>query len=217
MDRNYLLWKLLSFVPLLLSLTVHEWAHAYSAYRLGDDTAEREGRLTLDPIAHIDLLGTLILPLFSPFGFGWAKPVPVNPARFRRDVTMRTGMMITAMAGPLSNLLIALVSTVALGLLLRFHMIRGMDEGAGKLLEIAIGMNLVLCLFNFLPIPPLDGSRVVDGLLPYRYRQAWEQVERFSAVGLLVAFVAGGYLLATPIGYVQGILFQIVYYIAGWS
>src|SRR5688572_26569558 len=93
-------------IPLVLSLTVHEWAHAMSAYRLGDDTAAREGRLTLNPIVHIDPLGTLLLPLMG-VPFGWAKPVPVVPTRFRRDVNMSTGMMITAAAGPFSNLVLA--------------------------------------------------------------------------------------------------------------
>src|SRR5262252_9131058 len=105
-------------VPLLLSLTVHEWAHAYSAHRLGDDTAERQGRLTLNPIPHIDLVGTLLLPLLG-VPFGWAKPVPVNPARFKRTVNMRTGMLITAAAGPFSNLVLAILAAVILGIIHR--------------------------------------------------------------------------------------------------
>src|SRR5215471_12296793 len=100
-------------VPLLLSLTVHEWAHAWSAYRLGDDTAAKLGRLTLNPIAHIDPIGTLILPLLG-VPFGWAKPVPVVASRFRRGVNMTTGMMITAAAGPLSNVVLAVLSAVGI-------------------------------------------------------------------------------------------------------
>src|SRR5689334_23219884 len=95
-------------IPLILSLTVHEWAHAYSAFRLGDDTASRQGRLTLNPIPHIDPIGTILCPLLG-IPFGWAKPVPVNPLRFNRGVSMRTGMMITAAAGPLSNLVLAVL------------------------------------------------------------------------------------------------------------
>src|SRR6476659_7441279 len=94
-------------IPLLMSLTVHEWAHAWSAHRLGDDTASMQGRLTLNPIAHLDFIGTLGLP------FGWAKPVPVNPTRFRRGVNTSTGMVITAAAGPISNLVLALLAAVA--------------------------------------------------------------------------------------------------------
>ena len=110
--------RLAYVIVLLLSLSVHEWAHAISAFRLGDDTAYRQGRLTLNPLAHIDPVGTLLLPLLG-VPFGWARPVPVNPARFRRDVHMRTGMMLTAAAGPASNLVLALVSAVAIGLTIR--------------------------------------------------------------------------------------------------
>jgi Zn-dependent protease len=106
-------------IPLILSLTVHEFAHAWSAYRLGDDTASRMGRLTLNPLAHIDPIGTVLLPLLG-IPFGWARPVPINPARFRRSMRMSTGMMITAAAGPLANVILAVACTVAYGLLLRF-------------------------------------------------------------------------------------------------
>jgi len=188
-------------VPLLLSLTVHEWAHAWSAYRLGDDTAERQGRLTLNPVVHIDPIGTLLLPLMG-IPFGWARPVPVNPMRFRRSISMRTGMMITAAAGPASNLIIAILATVIWGLLFRFKpdwMIA--NHGVSMLLNITIMMNIGLALFNMLPFPPLDGSRVVDGLMPYKWRPQWEQVARFGWVGLLVAVMAGRYILAVPIGW----------------
>src|SRR5580700_1620810 len=112
-----LLERILGLIPLILSLTVHEWAHAYSAFRLGDDTAARMGRMTFNPIPHIDPFGTILCPLLG-IPFGWAKPVPVNPTRFRRDVSMRTGMMITAAAGPISNLLLAVLCSVAYGMLL---------------------------------------------------------------------------------------------------
>src|SRR5579872_3573193 len=106
-----LLHGLMTLVPLVLSLTVHEWAHAYSAFRLGDDTAARMGRMTLNPIPHIDPIGTILLPMLG-IPFGWAKPVPITPTRFRRDISMRAGIMITAAAGPLSNLVLAVLCTV---------------------------------------------------------------------------------------------------------
>jgi Zn-dependent protease len=215
MTSSDILHRVLRYIPLLLSLSVHEWAHAYSAFLLGDDTAARQGRLTLNPIVHIDPIGTLLLPLFSPFGFGWAKPVPINPVRFRRDIPMRTGMMITAAAGPLSNLAIALVASVALGLLLRFGVVHWSADGFIRLLESAIYLNLVLCLFNFLPIPPLDGSRIVDGLIPYRLRPQWEMVERYSSFGLILAIIAGGYLLAVPLDYAAGLFRWIIRSVAG--
>lgn len=170
-------------IPLMLSLTVHEWAHAWSANLLGDDTAEREGRLTLNPLAHVDPLGTIILPLLG-IPFGWAKPVPVNPARFRRDMPMRTGMMITAAAGPLSNVAIALVCAALFGLGIRF----GVGEermDAYQLLQTGMMLNILLAVFNMLPIYPLDGSRVVDGVMPYKWRPAWERYCQYGPMVLL--------------------------------
>src|SRR5215831_18865252 len=135
-------------IPLILSLTVHEFAHAWSAYKLGDTTAAEQGRLTLNPLVHIDLIGTFLLPLLG-VPFGWAKPVPVNPVRFRRDVSMGRGMMITAAAGPLSNVVLAVVCAITLGLLWRFtpEMLQR-QQAIGSLLFIGLKMNVALALFN---------------------------------------------------------------------
>ncbi|MFT3766214.1 MAG: site-2 protease family protein [Minicystis sp.] len=198
----------------ILSLSVHEWAHAWSAYKLGDDTASREGRLTLNPLVHIDPLGTILLPLIG-IPFGWAKPVPVNPLRFRRDVTMKTGMMITAAAGPLSNLLIAVVAACLTGLLIRFDQLSIGGGGIYMLLQWAIVMNLGLALFNLLPIPPLDGSRVADGLMPYRLRPQWEQVMRYGSILLLVFIVFGRGLLLTPMNAIRTQLDRLADVVAG--
>lgn len=179
MAESWLLDALMRLIPLVLSLTVHEWAHAYSAHRLGDDTAARQGRLTLDPMAHIDPLGTLLLPLLG-VPFGWARPVPVNPARFTRKLQMRVGMMITAAAGPLSNVVLAVVCIVLIGLFRRFEL---ESPALSTLLANGFQINVLLALFNMLPIPPLDGSRVADGLMPRPFRPAWE---RFAIYGPLV-------------------------------
>jgi Zn-dependent protease len=197
-------------VPLLLSLTVHEWAHAWSANRLGDDTARMQGRLTLNPIAHIDPIGTLILPLLG-IPFGWAKPVPVNPTRFRRGVKMSTGMILTAAAGPLANVALAVLCAVAFGLVARFSP-EAMTArfGIAPLLMIGIQINVTLAIFNMIPIPPLDGSRVVDGLVPYGWRPQWESIVRLSPLLLVVVIVAGQRLIAGPAGYVVGWLAQII-------
>lgn len=182
---NPLLEKLAYVIPLVLSLTVHEWAHAYSAYRLGDDTALRMGRLTLNPVPHIDPVGTLLLPLLG-IPFGWARPVPVNPARFRPDMSMSKGMMITASAGPLSNLALAVLCVVLLGLLRRF----GVEQAAlDGLLYIGFQLNVALAIFNMLPIPPLDGSRVAEGLLPLRLRPLWDRFARFGPLALLAVIL----------------------------
>ena len=215
MDADWLLQRLLIFIPLLLSLTVHEWAHAWSAYRLGDDTASMQGRLTLNPLAHIDPFGTLILPLLG-VPFGWAKPVPVNPARFRRDVKMSTGMMITAAAGPLSNVLIALLCTVGMGLAIRFGLLaNGFGDALTRLLVIGIQINISLALFNLLPIPPLDGSRVVDGLIPYSWRGAWEQVTQYSSIILLVVVIFASQILAGPMAFMNSLIQRLMFSVAG--
>jgi Zn-dependent protease len=193
--------RLMYVVVLLLSLTVHEYAHAWSAYRLGDDTASRMGRLTLNPIPHIDLFGTILLPLLK-VPFGWAKPVPVNPARFKRSVTMRTGMMITAAAGPISNMILAVLCTVGYGLLRRYGHQSMIADSSGlaveSLLVQGIGVNVSLALFNLLPVPPLDGSRVADGLMPLRLRPAWESFTRLGPFLLLAVILFGGSLLSGP-------------------
>ena len=194
-----ILQRAVLYLPvLLLSLTVHEFAHAWAARRLGDDTAERMGRLTLNPLAHADPLGTFLLPLIAPFG--WAKPVPVNPTRFRRGVDMGKGMMFTSLAGPGANVLLAVVSTVALGLL--FRLAPGFSERVGGLaafLQIAIQMNVVLAVFNLIPIPPLDGSRIVDAFLPARFRPQWEAFSRFSPFLLLALVFFGWRIIAVPV------------------
>lgn len=209
-----LAWNSMMLIVLLLSLTVHEWAHAISAWWLGDDTAARMGRLTLNPIAHMDPIGTLLLPLLG-IPFGWAKPVPVNPARFKRGVSMTTGMMITAAAGPISNIILAVVCSVIYGGLLRFDPeLLYTQPALNFLLSRSIMINVVLALFNLLPIPPLDGSRIVEGVLPYRMRPQWEQFARFAPLLLLGVFFFGGRVISGPVSYVQGMLHQLMMQIA---
>jgi Zn-dependent protease len=204
-----------ALIPLLLSLSFHEYAHAWSASRLGDDTASRMGRLTLNPIPHIDLLGTIILPLVlmltgSGFIFGWAKPVPVNPARFRRGVHMGRGMAWTAAAGPLSNLVLALITAIIAGVLLRFAP-EALTPGRGvlELVETMLRLNVLLALFNLIPVPPLDGSRIVDGYLPFRFRPAWDRVTALSPFLLLFVFFFGGRLIAGPMIFITSFFYRL--------
>ena len=204
MEPNFLMERAVLLIPLILSLTVHEFAHAYSAWRLGDDTAERQGRLTLNPMEHIDPVGTLLLPLLG-IPFGWAKPVPVNPARFHRNVNMSTGMMVTAIAGPLSNVLLAMASAVSYGLTLRWAPeFLAANPGLPELFLQVVVMNVGLALFNMLPVPPLDGSRVVEGLLPYRLRGTWERVAAAGPFLLLAVFYFGGRVIAGPSRWIVG-------------
>jgi Zn-dependent protease len=206
-------------IVLLPSLTVHEFFHAWTAWRLGDDTAARMGRLTLNPIPHIDPIGTLILPLLG-VPIGWAKPVPVNPANFRRGVRMSTGDLLVSIAGPLSNLGLAFVAALVMGLLYRFVPealpLGGPVRG---FLRMFILLNVGLAVFNLLPLPPLDGSHVVGSLLPYRWRDGWDaflRVGPFILLGLLVFPAFTGYsLLWAVIGPPQQFLVRLLDVVIG--
>lgn len=198
-------------ILLILSLTVHEFAHAWSAWRLGDDTAEREGRMTLNPLVHIDLFGTILLPLFN-VPFGWAKPVPVNPTRFDRRLSMGAGMAITAGAGPAANIVLAALSALGLGLLQRFA--PDTESFVPAMLWNLLGMNVALAVFNLIPLPPLDGSRIVAWLMPYRLRDQWHALERFSPILLLGVFFLAGRLISAPINYVATLLLGLARLVA---
>lgn len=202
-------------IPLVLSLTVHEFAHAWSAAKLGDDTAEKAGRLSLNPLVHIDLIGTVLLPLLG-IPFGWAKPVPVDPSRFRPSIRMSTGMMITASAGPFANVVLAVLCTVAYGLALRFFPQLAMPgSGSRELLLILIQLNVALAVFNMIPIPPLDGSRVVEGLMPLRLRPMWDGFTRLAPFLLLFVFIGARYIMAGPMGAVYGLLDSLLNVVVG--
>ena len=201
----------LLFVPLILSLAVHEFAHAWSAYKLGDDTAARAGRLTLNPFAHADLIGTIIFPLLG-VPFGWAKPVPVDPSRFRRGIRMGTGMAITASAGPIANIVLAVVVTTAFAVLARVAPdVLDANNGVRELLVTAIFLNVNLAIFNLIPIPPLDGSRIVDGFMPLRFRAPWERLMAFSPFLLIAVFFFAGRIIAGPSNFVLGLLNQLAF------
>jgi len=205
-STDQLLQRLMVLPLIIISLSVHEWAHAWSAWKLGDDTAARMGRLTLNPLAHIDLFGTILLPLAG-VPFGWAKPVPVDPTRFRRDVSMGAGMAITASAGPLSNVVLAVLCALGLGISER----QTMGDG-GLVSAILFGllrMNVGLALFNLLPVPPLDGSRVVAWLMPYRLQQQWHALEQYAPFLLLAVFFYGGRLVSGPISFFTGALLAL--------
>ena len=170
-------------IPVILfSLTIHEYAHALVAYRLGDDTAKRQGRLSLNPLVHLDLLGTLLLFIVH---FGWAKPVPVDPRNFRNP---KKDMLLVALAGPVSNILTAIAAAVILKAI--FENFAAIPPGSGvdvavRMLVWFIYIGIVLAVFNMIPVPPLDGSRVLYGLLPdslaYRYA-------RFETYGIFILF-----------------------------
>ena len=166
---------LIRLIILILAVPIHEWAHAWSAYQLGDDTASLQGRMTLNPIAHLDPIGSLLL-LFS--GFGWGKPVPVNPYRMRTNP--RVGMAISAAAGPLSNFILAMLLAIPF----RLGWIDSYmgDFSIGNLLLVAIGINLSLMLFNLIPVYPLDGEKILMGLLPPRWGDSLLRLRPFGTL-----------------------------------
>jgi Zn-dependent protease len=162
-------------VPVLFSIVFHEVSHGWMAYRFGDDTAKNMGRLTLNPLPHIDPLGTVILPaimiIMGGPVFGWAKPVPFNPYNFDRNVNVRNGVMWVALAGPASNLILAFISSFVLVAVLRFSagLPAVISISVVQLTRALIVINLVLASFNLIPIPPLDGSKILMRFLPPRY------------------------------------------------
>src|SRR5262249_25646026 len=159
-----------AYVFLLFSLSFHESAHAWMAWKLGDDTAKNLGRVSLNPLVHIDPIGTVVFPLLQIFAgaplLGWAKPTPYNPANFRRDVTMRRGHVLVAAAAPVSTFLLALVFAAILVVLFRLGLSKGTHDPQGMLVVHGVLLNVALAVFNFVPIPPLDGSKVASFGLP---------------------------------------------------
>lgn len=190
--NNFIAELIILAPPLLFALTFHEFAHGFVAYRLGDPTAKDAGRLTLNPLSHLDPIGTIA---FFFIKFGWAKPVPVNPSYFRDP---KRDMLWVALAGPATNFAIAIASaliTKAIWLLAAVLPYSSMAEAIliplNSMLIASVWINLVLCIFNFLPIPPLDGSRILVGLLPDDMARSYLKVERYGFIIILVLAFSG--------------------------
>lgn len=171
---------ILSIPGLLVALTFHEFAHGYAAYRMGDNTARYSGRLSLNPLDHLDIWGTLCLLFFH---FGWAKPVPINPANFRDQ---KKGIIIVSLAGPFANFLLAFVCAVVCKILVRFTASSEIAVFFYQVFLYAEVMNVGLMVFNLIPIPPLDGSKVLMEFLPPRARYEMYRIERYSGIVLLI-------------------------------
>ena len=193
-DFSYLLSILLGVIPSLICITLHELSHGYVAYRLGDDTAKRAGRLTLNPIRHLDPVGLLMMLVFR---VGWAKPVPVNMYRFKNP---KKGMAVTALAGPACNFLLAGVFLFLYGLLFYpLHTGGTVAETVLQLIYTTAYLSLSLAVFNLIPIPPLDGSKVLFSLIPDESYFKLMRYERYGMILLLVLVstkVLGGPLSA---------------------
>lgn len=230
MDQAHVILAVFEFAVLLFSLSLHEAAHAWTANRLGDPTAKMLGRVTMNPIKHIDPFGTVILPLImlflnTGFLFGWAKPTPVTPRNFK-NITRDD--ILTTVAGPASNLLLALASAAVLLLLSHLttkgmHIVHQIAYTGGPdpvlmatsrvlyplalLSYLSMILNLILAAFNLLPLPPLDGSHVVRHMLPYKALRVYDSL---GIVSLFIIFLVGGrvigFIVGPPIDFLRRIL-----------
>ena len=180
-----LVTMVLRLPALLVAISFHEFAHAWAADRLGDPTPRRMGRLTLEPWAHLDPIGTLMILLY---GFGWAKPVPTNPYFYR--IGARRGLLWTSLAGPAANLLLSLVFAVLLVAVFFTGAFSGVPH-LSRIIEVTFQLNVVLAVFNLLPIPPLDGSKVLAGILPGRQAELLDRLERLGPFLLLFVLLSG--------------------------
>lgn len=188
-------------ITLIIAFTIHEFAHAWAATELGDDTARVMGRLTLNPLAHLDPIGALMLLVFR---FGWAKPVPFNPYRLRTGPKL--GMLLVAAAGPFSNFIMALLAAIPfrLGWLPLNSAVTGFLPSPSLFLILFIIINLNLMLFNLIPIPPLDGSKILRGVAPAAWDRALTQLEMIGPFLLMGLFVLGNFGGNSIIGLIIG-------------
>lgn len=186
-------WILFAIPSILIASTIHEYAHGLAAFKLGDPTAKANGRLTLNPLAHIDPIGALAMIVFR---FGWSKPVPINEYNFDRR---EFGTAITALAGPVSNIVV-----VAICALVNWVFKIDLNTIGGTFLMTFAIINLALAFFNLLPIPPLDGHKIVRAILPKGLRYYWEQIEKFQIILLVILIIP-----ITPLGSLASIYMSV--------
>lgn len=208
-DFSYLLSIILAVVPSLLCITIHELSHGLVAYKLGDDTAKRAGRLTLNPIRHIDIMGLFMMIVFH---VGWAKPVPVNMFRFKKP---KQGMAITAFAGPISNLILAILFLLLYGVI--YYPLHSLAWGGYLLQMLSLGayISIGLAIFNCIPVPPLDGSKVLFSIIRDETYQKLMHYERYGSLIMLALVWTGAF--GRPLSNAISFVFDFLWPIAQWS
>lgn len=191
-NTDSILILLLTLPAILIAITFHEFAHAFAADKLGDNTPRAQGRLTLNPIKHIDPVGFVLLIVA---GFGWGKPVQVNPRNFKRDISMTKAEAIVSVAGPLMNFILAIISTIILAILLKYNLLANVTTRVAWLILVFVMelvlLNVGLGLFNLIPLPPLDGSKILNHFLSYNTRGWFERNQQILYIIFVVIWITG--------------------------
>ena len=214
---SMILSTLLTLPGVIIAITFHEFAHAFAADKLGDDTPRYQGRLNLNPLSHIDPVGFVLL-LFA--GFGWGKPVQINPNNFKREVSMSKGEAIVSLAGPLMNFIIAIVLTFIMGAIYKFapsFMLTNVGEIVILLIQCTIFVNIGLGVFNLIRLPPLDGSKIFMSIMPYKARRWLIENEKYFYIAFLIIWISGlsGWIISPIINFISDGLLKLVGIIFG--